>query len=97
MADWIESGRVLDWILVLIVAEAALLGGLWITNRLRILIVALLSNLAAGAGLVLAMRALLDAAQWRWVGFWLALALLAHLCDLGLRLRNQAEVMVESQ
>jgi len=85
------SGRIAEFILVMMLAEATVfcvLAYLW-RDRLwhgRLPLAGLLLNLAAGACLVLALRAVLVDAPWTLAGFWLALALAAHLGDLFRRL-----------
>jgi hypothetical protein len=79
------NGRVIDIILLLVLAEA---GGLlllrWSTGR-GIAPSALLANLAAGAFLLAALRCGMSGAGDGWVGLCLAMALVAHLTDLRAR------------
>jgi len=82
---WIESGRIVDLILLLVVLEALGLAW-WLRGRGGIL--PLLPNLAAGACLLLALRAALVGAGWPWIAAPLAASLAAHLADLGTRLRR---------
>jgi hypothetical protein len=49
---------------------------------------ALLTNLAAGACLVIAVRLALVGADWRWIAAALAASLVAHSLDLAMRLRS---------
>lgn len=82
MADLFASGRVIDLILVLVGVEAA---GLALLHRLtgRVpRLAALLPNLAAGACLLVAVRAALTGAEWIWVAASLLGALIAHIADL---------------
>jgi hypothetical protein len=82
MTAFLMSGRVIDLILLLVVAEAA---GLLLLRRATgrgVAPSALLANLAAGAFLLLALRCGLSGAGAAWVGLCLALALVAHLADL---------------
>ena len=79
------SGRAVDAILVLVCIEAALLV-LWRRRTGRGPAVgAVLPNLASGAALLLTVRLALVDAWWGWLAATLALALLAHLLDLGIR------------
>jgi hypothetical protein len=79
------NGRVIDLILVLVLAEAVGLVLLrWATGR-GIAPSALLANLAAGAFLLGALRCGMSGAGNAWVGLCLALALVAHLTDLRVR------------
>ena len=85
MTALFTNGRVIDLILVLVLAEAA---GLILLHRATgrgIAASALLANLAAGAFLLAALRCGLSGAGDGWVGLFLALALAAHLTDLRAR------------
>jgi len=88
MMDLIESGRIVDFILVLMVLEAAVICGVAWMSRHRLPTAGLLLNLGAGAGLLLALKALVTGSGWLVIGLCLSLALFAHLGDLVLRLRS---------
>ena len=88
MTELFESGRVADLILLLIAIEAALFCMLALIWRGRVPLAALLLNLAAGACLLLALRAVLTQASWTLAAIWLIAALAAHVGDLILRLRR---------
>ena len=88
MAALFESGRIVDLILVLMLAEAVVIGVFAMASRYRLPVAGLLLNLAAGACLLLALRAFLTDAGWMVAGIWLTLALFAHLADLLARLRR---------
>jgi len=88
MGEAIASGRIVDLILVLMAAEAV---GLILYRRATgrgIAPLDLIVNLAAGACLLLAVRAALGGAGWGWIAASLAAALAAHLADLGRRWRG---------
>jgi hypothetical protein len=83
--DLLESGRLLDGILTLVLLE---LGALALWRRQTgagIPLASLLPNLAAGACLLLALRAAATGAAWPWVVLWLTLALPCHALDLRAR------------
>lgn len=82
---WIESGRIVDLILALVVLEALGLAW-WLRGRGGVLPLA--PTLVAGACLLVALRAALAGAGWAWIAAALAGALAAHLADLGIRLRR---------
>lgn len=94
MAALFDSGRIVEWILVLILVEAFLLcvlAGLGrrrrgLGSRLSGRLPGLLFNLAAGAFLLLALRAVLADSGWMVAAAWLAAAGMAHVGDLVLRL-----------
>jgi hypothetical protein len=88
----LASGRAVDLILALMAVEAIALLVLWRRRGRGVPPAQLIANLAAGASLLLALRAALTGAHWAWLGVWLTTALIAHLADLGLRWRR-----VESQ
>lgn len=78
----VASGRIVDLILILVAAEAALVA---LSPRRFGPRAPLLAGLAAGAGLLLALRAGLGGAPWPWIAGALALAGGAHLTELALR------------
>ncbi|MCJ2053281.1 hypothetical protein [Methylobacterium sp. J-070] len=93
MAALFASGRIIDGILALVVLEALLL--VWLCRRRRVVpgvfadlsLPALLATLASGAALMLALRAALVGAPWSTVAACLLAGLVAHLADLGVRIR----------
>lgn len=88
MTELIESGRIVDLILVLMALEAAVICGVALMSRHRLPTAGLLLNLGAGAGLLLALKALVTGAGWLAIGLCLSIALFAHLGDLVARLRS---------
>jgi hypothetical protein len=84
MAELFATGRVVDLILALMVLEALVLGVLWRRAARGVPPLSLIVNLAAGACLLLALRAALTDAGALITGGFLALALVAHLADLAL-------------
>ena len=88
MTELIESGQIVDFILVMMALELLLIVGLALRSRYRLPTAGLLLNLGAGAGLLLALKALLAGSGWLVIGFCLSLALFAHLGDLVVRLRS---------
>ncbi|MBC8049829.1 MAG: hypothetical protein H7X92_06755 [Chitinophagales bacterium] len=82
MQDLFESGRMIDIILALVLAEAI---GLWLYHRMTGRGVALSNvglNLVSGFCLMLALRAALVDAWWGWISLWLIAALVVHAADL---------------
>ncbi len=84
-ASWFASGRIVDGILLLVAAEALILA--WLSRRGGPSLPSLLTNLASGAALMLALRAALVGTGWIVVAGWMLAGLVAHLADLGLRFR----------
>ncbi len=88
MAELFYSGLILDIIIGLVFVEgAALVAYHRLTGRGPTPRDAL-SNLAAGLALMIAARAALVDADWRWIALWLLAGLLAHLWDLAQRWRR---------
>ena len=85
MSALFASGHVVDLILLLVLAEAAALLALHRATGRGPPLAALLPNLAAGACLLLALRAGLRGAAWPVVALCLLGSLLAHLTDLRAR------------
>lgn len=88
MADLFASGRLVDFILVVVLLEAAALLLYWAWARRGIAPLDLLPNLCAGAFLLLALRAVLAGGGWMIASLWLAAAGLAHLIDVSRRWRK---------
>lgn len=82
MADAIGSGRLVDWILILVVIEAAALALYWRRTGRGVAPLDIVPNLCAGAFLLLALRITLGEGGWMLVSGCLAAAGLAHLADL---------------
>lgn len=85
MSALFASGSVIDLILGLVVVEALALYALRRLTGRGPALADLLPNLAAGACLLLAVRAALLDLPWIWVAAALAAGLLAHLLDLSRR------------
>ena len=88
MADLFSSGRLVDFILGVVVLEAAALLWYWARARRGIAPLDLLPNLCAGVFLLLALRTTLAGGGWMIASFCLAAAGLAHLTDVYRRWRN---------
>ena len=88
MADLFASGRLVDFILVVVFLEAAALLVYWSRARRGISPRDLLPNLCAGVFLLLALRATLAGSGWMLASVFLAAAGLAHLTDVTRRWRN---------
>ncbi len=90
MSTLFASGRIVDLILVLVLAEAAALIALHRVTGHGPRPAALLPNLAAGACLLLALRFGLRGAAWPVLALCLLGSLAAHLADLRMRWGKQA-------
>ena len=88
-ATLFASGRIVDAILVLVALEALVLLGVRARWGRGPAPGALLSNLASGAALMLALRAALTGAAWLSVAAWLAAALAAHIAEMVIRFRRE--------
>ncbi len=87
MAELFASGRVIDCIMLLMLMELAALILLRRKSPTGASIVALATNMLAGAALLLSLRAALTGSRWQVVSMWLLLALFAHVADLKMRWR----------
>ncbi|MCG5525732.1 hypothetical protein LRB11_12430 [Ectothiorhodospira haloalkaliphila] len=87
MSELFATGRIVDFILLAMLLEGALL--LWWHRRTGRGLPAdvIVTTLLAGGFLLLALRAALTGADWPWISLWLSAGLLAHLADLWRRLR----------
>lgn len=81
----VQSGRVVDIILLVMLAEAALVLYL-LRARGMLSLAGMVGNLTAGASLVLALRLALQDAGWMPIAMLLLVALASHLVDLICRL-----------
>jgi hypothetical protein len=88
MADLFANGRLVDFILAVVMFEAAILAFYWARTRRGIAPMDLLPNLCAGAFLLLALRATLAGGDWMIASLCLAAAGLAHLVDVYRRWRR---------
>lgn len=82
------SGRMIDLILVLVVAEAIALTVLWMRTGRGVSPRKLLPNLASGVALMLAVRAALTGAPWTQVALFLTVSFAAHVADIAVRWRS---------
>ncbi len=91
MEPFFASGRVAEVVLAFLLLEALVLAvagaRLGWSGALR----DLRWNLAAGAALVLALRAALGGSAWTWIAAFLAAALVAHALDVLARARAAAQ------
>jgi hypothetical protein len=85
VAELFASGRVVDAIVAFMSIECALLMYLRKKSGRGPTGAALVTNLAAGAALLLSLRAALLGSPWQIISLWLVLALLAHAVDLKIR------------
>lgn len=84
----IASGRLFEWIVLLVLGEALLLYWLWRRYTVGLPWRDTIGSFASGACLMLAIRAaVLDRSDDE-VALWLGLSLIAHLGDLALRFRR---------
>lgn len=82
MAWWFSSGHVVDLILGLLLAEAALLVAWRRRSGRGVPLPGLLAFLLSGGCLMLALRVALTDGWWGWIGLSLAAAGAAHVFDL---------------
>ncbi|MGU3360140.1 hypothetical protein ACLBWX_07395 [Methylobacterium sp. M6A4_1b] len=90
MEAFLASGHLVDAILLLVAIEALGLI-LWSRRTQGTWPLALLCNLTSGAALMLALRSALTGAGWTVIAGCLALAGLAHVTEMALRLGRLRE------
>ena len=88
MRELFASGRIVQVILVLVLLEALVLVAFHRRTGRGVAPRALLWNLIAGGGLLLALYNALLGAPWPWMALWLGIAFAAHLADLWQRMRG---------
>ncbi|WP_431282006.1 hypothetical protein ACQW02_21780 [Humitalea sp. 24SJ18S-53] len=96
MADFIQSGRVADLVILCLVVEAVLLGGYRRRTGRGLPAMAIAMLILPGMMLALALRAALTGASWLWVALALGAALLAHIADLHWRIRSSHRANVRA-
>jgi len=89
MDEFFANGRVVDWILALMAAEFIALSALSRLGTTSLRFRAVFFSLAAGAGLVMALREALVRADWTAIAAWLLIALVAHVVDVAMRLNEK--------
>ncbi len=88
LAKLFASGRIVDWIVLIMLLECvSVQAAQWALKR-SLGALALTVGLGAGLALLLALRASLLGERWQVIASWLAVAFVAHLCDLRLRLKG---------
>jgi hypothetical protein len=85
MAELFSSGRIVDLVLGFMAIEALILANYRRRTGRGIRTIDLLASLAAGACMLLALRAALTGQSWIWVAAALSASLIAHLFDLSRR------------
>lgn len=85
MGELFSSARIIDFIVALMLLELAILA--FVRSRMHrgIVPTELAASLAAGMGLLLALRAALLGLSWQHIATWLIFALIAHVLYLTLR------------
>ena len=86
MPDWLDPVHAIDAILLIVLVEA--LAVAWRAPRAAVR--GWLANLAAGALLLLAIRAALTSTSAAWLALWLAASGIAHAIDVSCRARKGA-------
>ncbi|MEM8982772.1 MAG: hypothetical protein AAGC71_07075 [Pseudomonadota bacterium] len=85
MQEIIESGRIVDIMVVVIAFEFIALALYRATTRRGIPLPALLANLAAGGSLMLALGSVLKGYAWQATAACLIVALISHVIDIASR------------
>ncbi len=85
----IESGRLFEWIVGLVLLEGLLLHWIWRRHAIGLPWQHLIGSFLSGTCLMFAVRAAVVDAPSVELALWLALSLVAHITDLGLRFRRR--------
>lgn len=85
MAKLFATGRVTDLIVGFMLVELGVVSVVYRSGRRGVAPAELAASLAAGMGLLFALRASLVGFPWQLVAMWLIVALIAHLLYLKLR------------
>jgi hypothetical protein len=85
MQQLIATGRVVDLMLICVIAEVLLILIYWKRTGRGIATRPLLLNAGAGVSLMLSLRVCLTDGNWAWVVVFLLTALVFHIADLGQR------------
>ncbi len=85
MTELFASGRIIDIIVAFMLIECLVLIVWRKQSGSGLSVSALVANLAAGAAMMLSLRAALLGRPWQIISLWLILALLAHAADLKIR------------
>ena len=94
MAELFASGRIVDLILAFVALEALVLIGWRLYRGRGPSPVTLACNLAAGAALMLAIRAALTGSDWTIVAGCMLASLAAHLTEMCLKFRAEGAAAV---
>jgi hypothetical protein len=87
MADWFASGRIIDAILLLVLAEAVAIAVYHRSTGRGIALREVVWTLASGVSLMIALRIALTGGAWYAVAAPLTAALITHLVDLAQKWR----------
>lgn len=82
MQALIESGRIVDIVLAVLVLEVVLLAYWHRRTGRGIAALPAVLNAGAGGSLAMALRAALTDGGWQWITVWLLSALVFHTADL---------------
>ncbi|MEM7611332.1 MAG: hypothetical protein AAF270_06625 [Pseudomonadota bacterium] len=91
LTDLIQSGRIVDIMLVVVAIEVAVLLAYRKVTGKGLRPLALLLNIGAGGSLMVALKLVFIDAGWQWVAVALISALVFHVSDLALRWQQTAK------
>lgn len=92
MSKLFADGRIVDWILAFMVAEAGLLAILHSRKLPGLPLLEGISVLAGGVALLMALRCALRGTSWTTIAIWLIVALGAHAWDLRSRIAERSRL-----
>lgn len=88
LAALVESGRIVDIMLLFVAIEVIALAGYRLVTGRGIPLPALILNIGAGGSLMVGLKLVFDQAPWHWVAAALVAALVFHVGDLLQRRRD---------
>lgn len=82
MSEFVESGRIADLILLVLLLEGAVLFAYWRIKGSGVPPFDILLFMGSGAALVIALRVALTDGWWGWIGLALTASFFVHAADL---------------
>jgi hypothetical protein len=84
-AEWVWSGRLIDFVIGLMLIEAAFLMAHHRITRRGLALKDYVLNISSGLFLMLALRAALAHSSWIYIAAWLTVAGVAHFAEIASR------------
>ena len=88
MQNWIESGRIVDLMLLVVAIEICVLLAYRVRTGRGLSLPAVIFNIGAGGSLMVALKLKFAGAEWLWIAGALVAALVLHVSALAYRWRQ---------